>query len=113
MCISISQEGLYIAPTILAECTDDMTVVKEEVFGPVLSILVFDTEEEVIRRANDTPFGLSAAVCTQLVCFIVGHLVIRIRCVCQVSDIPHVLDTLHLKLTFYIFPPAEHIHVSG
>lgn len=59
------QEGLYIAPTILAECTDDMTVVKEEVFGPVLSILVFDTEEEVIRRANDTPFGLSAAVCTQ------------------------------------------------
>ena len=42
-----------------------MTVVKEEVFGPVLSILVFDTEEEVIRRANDTPFGLAAGVCTQ------------------------------------------------
>jgi len=57
--------GFYIAPTVLGNCTDDMTVVKEEVFGPVLSILVFDTEEEVIRRANDTPFGLAAGVCTQ------------------------------------------------
>ena len=63
--IPVLQGGLYIAPTVLGNCTDDMTVVKEEVFGPVLSILVFDSEEEVIRRANDTPFGLAAAVCTQ------------------------------------------------
>ena len=59
------QGGLYIAPTVLGGCTDDMTVVREEVFGPVLSILVFDTEEEVIARANDTPFGLGGAVCTE------------------------------------------------
>ena len=52
-------------PTILADCDDDMTVVREEIFGPVMSVLVFDTEEEVISRANDTRFGLGAGLFTR------------------------------------------------
>lgn len=46
-------------------CTDDMTCVKEEIFGPVMSILPFDSEEEVIRRANNTTFGLASGVFTR------------------------------------------------
>lgn len=43
-----------------------MTCVKEEIFGPVMSVMAFDTEEEVIRRANDTTFGLASGVFTRL-----------------------------------------------
>lgn len=50
-----------------ADCRDDMTCVKEEIFGPVLSILPFDTEAEVLERANDTTFGLAAGVFTRCV----------------------------------------------
>jgi aldehyde dehydrogenase (NAD+) len=57
--------GFFVPPTVLAGLRDDMTVVREEVFGPVLSVLPFDTEEEALRRANDTPFGLGAGVWTQ------------------------------------------------
>lgn len=46
-------------------CTDDMTCVKEEIFGPVMSILPFDTEEEVVERANNTKFGLAGGVFTR------------------------------------------------
>lgn len=46
-------------------CRDDMTCVKEEIFGPVMSVLPFDTEEEVIRRANNTTFGLASGVFTR------------------------------------------------
>ena len=46
-------------------CTDDMTIVREEIFGPVMSVLTFDDEDEVVRRANDTEFGLSAGVFTR------------------------------------------------
>lgn len=46
-------------------CTDDMICVKEEIFGPVMSVMAFDTEEEVIRRANDTTFGLASGVFTR------------------------------------------------
>lgn len=56
--------GYFVAPTIFADCTDDMTIVREEIFGPVMSILPFDTEEELIKRANDTEYGLAAAVFT-------------------------------------------------
>lgn len=48
-----------------ANCTDDMTCVKEEIFGPVMSILTFETEAEVLERANDTTFGLAAGVFTR------------------------------------------------
>ncbi|WP_018981349.1 betaine-aldehyde dehydrogenase [Salinimonas chungwhensis] len=58
-------DGYFIAPTIFADCTDDMTIVKEEIFGPVMSVLAFTDEDEVIRRANDTPLGLAAGVMTQ------------------------------------------------
>ena len=46
-------------------CRDDMKAVREEIFGSVASVLVFDTEEEVIRRANDTTFGLAGGVFTK------------------------------------------------
>ncbi|XP_070532276.1 4-trimethylaminobutyraldehyde dehydrogenase-like [Ptychodera flava] len=57
--------GFYISPCILDNCHDDMTVVKEEVFGPVMSVMSFDTEEEVLRRANNTKFGLAGGIFTK------------------------------------------------
>lgn len=56
--------GYYLSPCILVNCEDHMTVVKEEVFGSVMSVLGFDTEKEVISRANDTEFGLAAGIFT-------------------------------------------------
>ena len=61
------ENGYFISPCILTECHDEMTAVREEIFGPVITILVFDTEEEVIRRANQTRYGLSAGVFTKSV----------------------------------------------
>jgi len=58
-------KGAYVAPTVFSDCTDDMAIVREEIFGPVMSILVYDDEDEVIRRANDTDFGLAAGIITQ------------------------------------------------
>jgi betaine-aldehyde dehydrogenase len=58
-------KGTYVAPTVFTDCTDQMTIVREEIFGPVMSILVYDSEEEVIRRANDTDYGLAAGVVTR------------------------------------------------
>ena len=52
--------GFFYAPTVLANVTDDMPVCQEEIFGPVAPVLTFETEDEVIRRANDTTFGLAA-----------------------------------------------------
>ncbi len=57
--------GFFVAPTIFDRCTDDMTIVREEIFGPVMSVLTFRDEEEVIRRANATEFGLAAGVFTR------------------------------------------------
>ena len=54
----------FVAPTIFADCTDDMRVVQEEIFGPVLCMLTFDTEEEALSRANNSRFGLAAGVFT-------------------------------------------------
>ncbi|MBD8514576.1 betaine-aldehyde dehydrogenase [Photobacterium sp. CAU 1568] len=58
-------KGHFVAPTIFADCTDDMPQVKEEIFGPVMSVLRFSDEDEVIRRANDTDYGLAAGIFTQ------------------------------------------------
>ncbi len=58
-------QGAYVAPTVFTDCKDDMTIVREEIFGPVMSILVYDTEDEVIRRANDTDYGLAAGLVTR------------------------------------------------
>jgi betaine-aldehyde dehydrogenase len=56
--------GFFIGPTVFTECTDNMTIVKEEIFGPVMSILVFDDEDEVVSRANNTDFGLGSGIFT-------------------------------------------------
>ncbi|WP_372423414.1 betaine-aldehyde dehydrogenase [Salinarimonas chemoclinalis] len=56
--------GFWVAPTIFAECTDEMDVVREEIFGPVMAVLPFDDEDEVVARANATPYGLAAGVFT-------------------------------------------------
>lgn len=59
------ENGYFVEPTILTECQDDMTVVRDEIFGPVMSVLVFDDEDEVISRANATPYGLGAGLVTR------------------------------------------------
>lgn len=56
--------GFYVQPTVFADVTDGMTLAREEVFGPVMAVLDFETEEEVVARANDTEFGLAAGVFT-------------------------------------------------
>jgi len=56
--------GNFLTPAIFTDCDDAMEICKEEIFGPVLSILSFDSEEEVIERANNTVYGLSAGVFT-------------------------------------------------
>lgn len=57
-------KGCFVEPTVLADCTDDMPNVTDEIFGPVMSVLRFSDEEEVIRRANGTEYGLAAGVFT-------------------------------------------------
>ena len=61
----IDRPGCWIEPTVFADVTDDMTIAREEIFGPVLSVLDFEDEDEVIARANATPYGLSAGVYTR------------------------------------------------
>jgi len=58
-------KGYFIQPTVFADVKDNMKIAKEEIFGPVQSILKFDTMEEVIERANNTPYGLAAGVFTK------------------------------------------------
>jgi len=60
-----SQGGFFIEPTILTGCHDEMDCVREEIFGPVMSVLTFASEEEAVRRANNTPFGLGAGIMTK------------------------------------------------
>jgi len=57
--------GYFIAPTVFADVTDTMTIEREEIFGPVMAVLDFDTEAEALSRANATEFGLSAGVFTR------------------------------------------------
>ena len=59
------ESGHFIEPTIFDDVQDDMTIAREEIFGPVMSLMHFDDEDEVIARANDTEFGLSAGVFTR------------------------------------------------
>lgn len=54
--------GFYVSPTVFVDVRNDMNIAAEEIFGPVLSIITFDTEEEAIRIANETSYGLAAAV---------------------------------------------------
>jgi betaine-aldehyde dehydrogenase len=57
--------GFFVAPTVFEGCADDMAIVRDEIFGPVMAVLPFDDEDEVVRRANDTPYGLAAGVFTR------------------------------------------------
>lgn len=60
-----TKDGFFLTPAIFVDCTDDMTIVREEIFGMVMCVLPFDSEEEVLARANGTEFGLSAGVFTK------------------------------------------------
>ncbi len=61
---TISGEGFYVQPTVFADVTDEMAIAREEIFGPVMCVLDFDDEDEVVARANATEFGLAAGVFT-------------------------------------------------
>ena len=58
------EKGFWVRPTIFTDCQDDMKIVQEEIFGPVMSILTYDHVDEAIARANATPLGLAAGVFT-------------------------------------------------
>lgn len=60
----IGTEGFFVEPTVFSNVTDDMRIAKDEIFGPVQSIIKFKTLEEVIERANNTNYGLAAGVLT-------------------------------------------------
>ncbi|WP_174869813.1 betaine-aldehyde dehydrogenase [Pectobacterium polaris] len=57
-------QGAFVAPTVFTDCRDDMKIVREEIFGPVMSILMYQNEDEVIRRANESEYGLAAGIVT-------------------------------------------------
>lgn len=59
------ENGNFVSPTVFDDLNDDMTIVREEIFGPVMSLLSFRDEDEVLARANNTPFGLAGGVFTR------------------------------------------------
>jgi len=63
--VSGCEGGCFVAPAVFTGCSDGMTIVREEIFGPVMTVLPFTDEDEVVARANDTPFGLAAGVFTR------------------------------------------------
>jgi aldehyde dehydrogenase (NAD+) len=58
------EKGYFVRPTIFADVNNDMAIARQEIFGPVLCMIPFDTEEDAIRIANDTPYGLAAYLST-------------------------------------------------
>jgi betaine-aldehyde dehydrogenase len=61
---AIEGPGFYMQPCVFADVTDDMVIAREEIFGPVMAVLDFEDEDDVLARANDTEFGLAAGVFT-------------------------------------------------
>lgn len=59
------ESGFFVEPTIFTDCRDDMTLCREEIFGPVMSVMTFSDEDNVIQRANATDFGLAAGIFTR------------------------------------------------
>ena len=62
--VRLDSGGFYVAPTVFAGVRNDMRIAREEIFGPVLSVISFDSEEDAVRMANSSPYGLQAAVWT-------------------------------------------------
>ncbi|HMH07463.1 MAG TPA: aldehyde dehydrogenase family protein, partial [Terriglobales bacterium] len=60
----VQGKGLFIEPTVFANATNDLKISREEIFGPVLPVIPFEGEEEAIRIANDTPYGLASGIQT-------------------------------------------------
>ena len=58
------ENGYFVAPTVFADCTDDMTIVREEIFGPVVTVTKFKSLDEVVDMANDSEYGLAAGIHT-------------------------------------------------
>jgi aldehyde dehydrogenase (NAD+) len=58
-------QGFFVPPTVFADVNDDMSIAREEIFGPVISAIPFEDVDEVIQRANATPFGLGSGVWTR------------------------------------------------
>ena len=56
------EAGYFVKPTVFVNVSNDMTIAREEIFGPVLSVIAYDSDEDAIRIANDSNFGLHAAV---------------------------------------------------
>ncbi|HCI08336.1 MAG TPA: betaine-aldehyde dehydrogenase, partial [Sulfitobacter sp.] len=61
----LDRDGFYMQPTVFADVKDDMVIAREEIFGPVMAVLDFEDEDDVMTRANDTEFGLAAGVFTK------------------------------------------------
>ncbi len=61
----VGDRGYFIAPTVFDDVKDDMKIAREEIFGPVMSVIPFKSIDEVVRRANNTTYGLAAAVWTR------------------------------------------------
>lgn len=62
---AIGEKGYYIEPTIFADVQEDMLIARDEIFGPVMSIMKFQTMEEAIEKANNTRYGLAAGILTK------------------------------------------------
>src|SRR6185437_8387374 len=56
------QKGYYVSPTVITDVPDSSVCMRDAIFGPVVCVVPFDTQQEVIDRANDSPYGLSASV---------------------------------------------------
>ncbi len=62
---ALERDGYFVEPTLFADCSNSMRIVQEEIFGPVLCVIPFDSEDEAIQLANDSVFGLAASVFTR------------------------------------------------